>query len=313
MPHPNLTPEQRRAVLRQRQSLPLEAKVRMSLKRIREWYEHWDGDVFGSYSGGKDSIVLRDLIWSCWPDVPMVCSNTGLEYPELMAGVLELKAEYPDRVIVIRPKCTFRQVVQEEGFPVVSKKVSRQLRILREHKDDPAWANTYRLYDTGIRQDGVFVKQSRLPAKWRKLINAPFKISELCCDRLKKEPLDSYARESGRKRITGMMAGEGGQRASVGREQCNLYDAAMPSSAPMWFWNEEDSWQYIREHNLTYPSVYDHGERRTGCMFCAFGAHLEKEPNRFQRMRMSHPKQWAYCMDNLGMRDVLGVVGVKCD
>ena len=84
-------------------------------------------------------------------------------------------------------------------------------------------------------------------------------------------------------------------------------------SAPMSFWTEVDVWQYLREKQVPYCSIYDQGYERTGCMFCAFGAHLEKEPNRFQRMRMSHPKQWAYCMDNLGMREVLATVGVKCE
>lgn len=45
-------------------------------------------------------------------------------------------------------------------------------------------------------------------------------------------------------------------------------------------------------------------------MFCLFGAHLEKEPNRFQRMKVTHPKQYAYCMDKLGLREVLEYIGV---
>ena len=49
---------------------------------------------------------------------------------------------------------------------------------------------------------------------------------------------------------------------------------------------------------------------RTGCMFCMFGCHLEKEPNRFQRMKTTHPKQYEYCMDKLGLREVLEYIGV---
>ena len=55
---------------------------------------------------------------------------------------------------------------------------------------------------------------------------------------------------------------------------------------------------------------YTTGAKRTGCMFCMFGAHLEKEPNRFQRMKVTHPKQYAYCMDKLGPREVLEYIGV---
>jgi hypothetical protein len=68
------------------------------------------------------------------------------------------------------------------------------------------------------------------------------------------------------------------------------------------------------------------GVNRTGCMFCGFGAHLEQEPTRFQQMKISHPKQYEYCMNGgeydeqgmwipnkqgLGMAKVLDFIGVK--
>jgi len=45
-------------------------------------------------------------------------------------------------------------------------------------------------------------------------------------------------------------------------------------------------------------------------MFCGYGCHLEKEPNRFQMLKNTHPKVWDYCMKSvedggLGMREVL--------
>lgn len=49
--------------LKQKQSLPLEAKIVMTLRRIREWYEYWDGNVYVSFSGGKDSIGSRRVMW----------------------------------------------------------------------------------------------------------------------------------------------------------------------------------------------------------------------------------------------------------
>lgn len=36
--------------LKQMQSLPLEAKIIMTKRRIREWYEHFDGQVYVSFS-----------------------------------------------------------------------------------------------------------------------------------------------------------------------------------------------------------------------------------------------------------------------
>ena len=71
--------------LRQMQSLPLELKILKTQLRIREWYEHWDGDVCVSFSGGKDSSVLLHLVRSMYPDVPAVFVDTGLEFPEIRA------------------------------------------------------------------------------------------------------------------------------------------------------------------------------------------------------------------------------------
>lgn len=295
--------------LLQRQCLPLEAKVQMTLARIRDWYIHWDGEVYVAFSGGKDSLVLLYLVWSIYPDVPAVFSNTGLEYPEIVQFVKDLKARFPERTItIVRPKRTFRDVVLTEGYPVVSKKVARQLRILKTKQDDPAWANTYRLYDTGIKQDGTYSKVSIVPTKWRKLLKQDWNATELCCDILKKEPLDTYSKETGRRRLMGIMAAEGGLREK--REHCNIFDTRDPSSAPMLFWTEADVWEYIHSNNVPYSTIYDKGETRTGCMFCGFGVHLETGENRFQRMAKSHPKQWNYCINDLKMGPVLEAVGV---
>jgi hypothetical protein len=52
------------------------------------------------------------------------------------------------------------------------------------------------------------------------------------------------------------------------------------------------------------------GLNRTGCMFCMFGVQRDKEPNRFQRMYYTHPKQWDYCINKLGLKEVLEYIHV---
>jgi 3'-phosphoadenosine 5'-phosphosulfate sulfotransferase (PAPS reductase)/FAD synthetase len=73
----------------------------------------------------------------------------------------------------------------------------------------------------------------------------------------------------------------------------------------MAFWTEKDVWEYIRMNNLTYASIYDKGEKRTGCCFCMFGINKDGVPNRFQRMADIHPELYNYCMNKLGIKDVL--------
>ena len=40
------------------------------------------------------------------------------------------------------------------------------------------------------------------------------------------------------------------------------------------------------------------------CVYCGFGVHLEKEPNRYQRLEQTHPQLYNYCMDKLGFKEV---------
>lgn len=293
----------------------LEVKIFLAQQRIIEWYEHWEGQVYISFSGGKDSTVLAELVWSIYPEVPAVFSNTGLEYPEIVQFVKRKKKQgYP--VVIMRPKKTFREVVLEDGFPLISKKVSEM--VSRFYDPKPSNAATRHLYLTGFRRDGVFVKGSKLPERWKKLIDAPFKVTASCCDSLKKEPFRRYRRETGRMPYSGVMSSEGGRRGMM--KTCNSFDGKDPQSRPMLPWTEDDVWSYIRKFNVEYCEVYNdryvngifvEGEKRTGCMFCAYGAHLEKGENRFQRMAITHPKLWNYCINKLGMDEVLDFIGVK--
>lgn len=114
-----------RSDLMQRRSLPLDAKVIMTKNRIREWYQHFDGDVYVSFSGGKDSTVLAHLVHDMYPNVPLVFSNTGLEYPEIQAFAREMGAEF------IRPKMMFSEVISKYGYPIIGKEVSEAIYYAR--------------------------------------------------------------------------------------------------------------------------------------------------------------------------------------
>ena len=105
--------------LRQLQALPLNIKIRKTEQRIREWYEHWEGNVYVSFSGGKDSTVLLDIVRHLYPDVPAVFSDTGLEYPEIK----EFVKTFPN-VIIVRPKHSFKEILTKYGYPIISKEVA---------------------------------------------------------------------------------------------------------------------------------------------------------------------------------------------
>lgn len=92
---------------------------------------------------------------------------------------------------------------------------------------------------------------------------------------------------------------------------CNIFREGKEKSLPLSIWKTEDIWNYIKKYNIPYSKIYDMGYSRTGCMFCMFGVHMEKEPNRFQRMEKTHPKQYDYCMNKLDCKKILKTLGVN--
>ena len=116
--------------LRQMQALPLEAKIIMTQRRIREWVEHWDGNVYVSFSGGKDSTVLKHIVDGMYDDIPAVFVNTGLEYPEISKFVNDVKMGkyecFNSDVITVRPLMRFDEVIRKYGYPVISKEVAKK-------------------------------------------------------------------------------------------------------------------------------------------------------------------------------------------
>jgi 3'-phosphoadenosine 5'-phosphosulfate sulfotransferase (PAPS reductase)/FAD synthetase len=291
--------------LRQFQGLPLEIKVAKSKLRIREWYTHFGGDVYVSFSGGKDSTVLLHLVRSLYPEVPAVFSDTGLEFPEVREFVKTVPG-----VTWVKPDMTFKQVIEKYGYPVISKEQSEW--IYRARLGNP---NVYRKNVLGIMSDGSKTR-FHISEQWRYLLDAPFLIGSGCCHEMKKKPLDRYAKETGRVPIIGTMAAESMLRTQKWLETgCNAFDNKRPVSMPVSFWRDDDIWAYIRENNLSYAAPYDMGYARTGCIFCMFGVHLEDCPNRFQYLQKTHPKLWRYCMRDwdaggLGLRQVLEYIGV---
>ena len=134
-------------------------------------------------------------------------------------------------------------------------------------------------------------------------------------------PFKKWEKENKKYPMMATMAAEGGaRREAYLRTGCNSFKNG--KSQPMGFWTEQDVLEYIATNNLEIASIYGDvikddkqmwqttGEKRTGCVFCGFGVHLEKEPNRFQRLKETHPKLHNYCINKLNMGEVLDYIGV---
>ena len=366
--------------LLQMQSLPLSAKIQMTKRRISEWVEYFGEDgVYVSFSGGKDSTVLLNLVRNSYPEIPAVFVDTGLEYPEIREFVRTF-----ENVVWLKPKMNFRKVIEKYGYPFFSKEISeciaesrKYIKILTYRQTDVHYA--YRIADMIVvdrrknkgNKSYQMLKEGNIPSeileapvrikqlfgvkceqygdmydrsRYLFMLEAPFEVSNMCCKVMKKAPVHAYSKETGRKPITAQMADESRLRTSKWLQNgCNALEAKNPISNPMSFWTEQDVLLYVKENDIPLASVYgdivvdyfamdqcdnqmslsDYGIsenetpilkttgcERTGCMFCGYGCHLEKSPNRFERMKQTHPKIYDYIMRSksdggLGYKEII--------
>ena len=292
------------------QNLPLERKIIISKLRICEWYEYWKGKVCVSYSGGKDSTVLLRIVRELYPEVPAVYVDTRLDFPSVREHVKET-----ENVIFLKPKMTFREVIDKYGFCYPSKDVAQAIEGVRHGSE------SYLKKFMGQKANGIpDIIAQRNYSPWMWLINSPIKISAKCCGVMKEKPLDEFCRKKEFSTYVGTMAAESLRRRTAWyKTGCNSFGTKQ--SKPLSFWREQDILQYIVENNVKIPSDYGEifidkkgkysttGEKRTGCIFCPIGSHIEK-PNRFLRLKENYPNLYHYCMNELGLDEFLQVVGV---
>lgn len=228
------------------------------------------------------------MVRRLYPNTPAVFVDTGLEYPEVREFALS-----QSNVIKLIHEINFKKVIQTYGYPVISKE---QSAYIQEYRD----THSKKLKD--IRWNGNKYGRGRISKKWRFMVDAPFKISDKCCDIMKKNPAKKFEKQNEMCPII-VMSEEFAQRKSNWLMYgCNMFDSKRPISKPLSFWTEQYILKYIKRYDLSYASVYgeilqdDKGKyyttkcSRTGCVFCMYGCHLEKEPNRFQRLKETHPK-----------------------
>ena len=117
--------------LYQWQALPLNVKILMTQARIRSWVNEFGSDgCYISFSGGKDSTVLMDLVRNVcgYKNVPAMFVDVPTQYPELREF-----AKTFDNVTIVRPQINFIQVCEKYGFPLISKEVSESVSGARKY------------------------------------------------------------------------------------------------------------------------------------------------------------------------------------
>jgi len=286
-------------LLAERVAWSLDRKIQESWHRMEQFY-NWcrvEGKTCSlSFSGGLDSTVMLHLMRSNpflkTAPIPVYFADTGIEYPEIREFVKSTPG-----VEWVRSDKKFKEIIDQYGYPIISKKTSYYLHELQQTKS----AHMVKLRLTGWRKDGTHSPMGCISKKWQFLVGAPFKVSHRCCDFMKKRPMKCAGCP-----FIGVRADEAKTRKDAYKlHGCNAYDQKLARSWPLAFWTEKDIRDYLAMHSVPYSPIYDMGYTSTGCYTCAFGLHLEQWPNRFQLMEKTHPRLWNQCMDFYGLQRIL--------
>ena len=222
--------------LKQRQSWTFDQKLDHAVATVENFFSRLDGRCFVSFSGGKDSTVLLDLVRRFVDkNCPAVFCNTGAEYPDVVNFVHTF-----DNVIIIKPKQTFKEVIEERGFPLVSKEQSRYIRQARHTKSE-------KLRALRLNADGEKRKFGFISKKWRYLVHERFDVSEECCDILKKRPFKKFCKESNLRPLIATTCDESLLRAEmyVRRGGCSSFEKNKEASYPLSIFLDSDIYEYI--------------------------------------------------------------------
>lgn len=300
------------------QNLPYKVKVRRAEQRAIEFMEQMDACGCNAHVsvGGLDSITLLIFL-----------RHIGINVPAISVSAVEDKSiqriHAMLRIEAVKSYKTKVEVLNEVGFPVISKKIAGRIDLLQHPSPDNQTVR-HAILTGECGAQGHFAKNSRmqLPKKWLELFGgvenekygtnyktAPFLVSNKCCYFLKEKPCDDWAKEHNSWPFLGMMASEGGQREEALVDHgCNYYGKTTMRSAPFAPFLRQDILQLALDLNVPVPEIYGEIKRRpdgtlyttkaqrTGCSMCGFGIHMEKRPHRFDRLREMNPKEWEFWM-----------------
>lgn len=233
--------------------------------------KYGEENFYLSFSGGKDSTILHWLIDEALPGnkIPRVFINTGIEYLKIVDFVKKL-AEKDDRFVIIAPSKPINKILEKYGYPFKSKEHSTKLH---EWQRGNRETKSIKKYLSG----SSFQCPKQLLYQFSD--NFDLKVSQYCCQKLKKEPAKKWSKENNKSiTITGMRREEGGQRTNLG---CILTDKSgkLKKFHPLVVVTDEWEDWLVKEKNIKLCELYlePYNFKRTGCVGCPFNILLQDQ------------------------------------
>lgn len=256
------------------------------IQSLNEQYD-FEKNAYISYSGGKDSTVLSELVDMAIPNnrIPRLFLNTGLEYKKLLQFVRE-KAEADSRIIILTNTKNIREVLESKGYPFKSKQHARIVDVYQRNG----------FTKTSLNYIGRGTKESFLcPKKLEYQFSEDFKLklSDKCCFEFKKIPAHKWGEENGRHiTLTGIRQEEGGQRTSI--KGCVTHPKKNEIKIhPLLVLSESWIDEFIKQNNIKLCELYypPYNFNRTGCIGCPFQREIRKTLETLERLLPTERKR----------------------
>lgn len=266
----------------------LEEKVEEAIRRIQRDYFACDGKIYLSFSGGKDSTVVAELIKmaNLPTEIPFVFANTGIELDATLNFVKEYDYE---NIHIVKPVKTFKQVVDEYGYPVLSKLKSEALMSYQKHIENPLEFSRLRQFISEQAEKGGeklgWRSRMSLPTKHFHFLHPDleYEISNRCCEFMKKKPMVQFLLDNDLNGYyMGVRSAEGGVRqmqytACTAQKKVNRKKTAT-ISMPIIDWSDELLDEFIEKYNVSLSDAYTrYGMNRTGCIGCPYNLALDRD------------------------------------
>ena len=250
--------------------------------------------------GGLDSIVLFLFLHSIGIYAPGISVSyledrsiqqvhTALGVEKLQSAVREVR---PDGTVIRWAK---PQIIQEFGFPVLSKEIAAKIELLQNPSEqNKTVRHAIITGETGEYGGWQTDSRMKMSQQWLNLFGGyenenegvnykipPFKVSSKCCYYLKEKPCDDWAKKHNSVPFLGLMASEGGRRAkSLRLHGCNYFGKSVIRSAPFAIFSRQDLLTLALEMDEWYQTHWnDFSQKRLETIVPEIYGEIVRDPD----------------------------------
>lgn len=236
--------------------------------------EYGEDNFYISFSGGKDSTVLSALVDMALPEnkITRVYADTGIELNMIRDFVFDMQKK-DDRVVIIKPSTPIKQMLEKEGYPFKSKIHSHCVNLYQTDPSKKMWQGY-----TGKRPEHWHTRTCPKILMYQFTESNKLKISDMCCIKLKEEPLINWAKDNKKDiAIVGIMKEEGGRRT---QSTCLQFSGKkLKKFQPLVSVTKDWEDWLIDKYNINICDIYKepYNFDRTGCKGCPFAIGIQQE------------------------------------